>query len=107
MQTKNRRTRSTVKGAQKPQADFRPCPAQELREYEIEDDLVLYNPSKDVAHILNLTAAVVWWLCDGNRTLDDIAVRVADLYGKETTDVLHDARTILSNFRAVGLVVES
>ena len=40
---------------------------------ELGDEFVIYDRESDKAHCLNRTAADVWQLCDGKRTVADIA----------------------------------
>ncbi len=44
---------------------------------DIDDEIILYNPLDGATHALNVTAALVWDLCDGTRTLDELAAEVA------------------------------
>lgn len=41
---------------------------------ELEDETLVYDEERDEAHCLNLSAAMVWKLCDG-KTMDQQAVR--------------------------------
>ena len=104
MESKDSHHRFTALSEEHPAGTLRPRQAPQLVEYEVEDDLVVYDPRKDLAHILNPTAAAVWWLCDGERLLKDIPVRVAGLYGMEPREVDRDVNEILSGFRKAGLL---
>ena len=81
-----------------------PRQGQHVTESEMEDDLVLYNPTRDTAHILNKTAAAVWWLCDGEQAPEDICAELANLYGMEPAAVRPDVEEVLAGFREAGLV---
>ena len=50
---------------------------------ELGDEILIYDTVNDRAHTLNRTAALVWKLCDGKRTVSEIA-RVA---GKELSSL--------------------
>jgi pyrroloquinoline quinone biosynthesis protein D len=54
---------------------------------------------------LNETAAQVLELCDGERTLDEIAAALAQRYGG--TDVVDDVRELLGAMGERGLVVDA
>lgn len=84
--------------------EARPCPVEGLVEYEVEDDLVLYNPSRDVAHVLNPSAATIWWLCDGDKTHQAITTLLAQLYGLDQREVATDVEATLAEFRQAGVV---
>jgi PqqD family protein of HPr-rel-A system len=81
-----------------------PRQATRITEYEVGDELVLYDPRNDYAHILNGTAAVVWWLCDGEHTEDQIAGELAAAYDLAPSRVIDDVRNTLETFRKAGLV---
>lgn len=61
-------------------------------------DYVLHDGATGQVHFLNQTAALVWDLCDGTRTLREIAAEVARLYGRPADVVVPDVQ------RAVGLL---
>jgi hypothetical protein len=78
-----------------------------VSEYEVDDDLVLYDPRNDNAHILNGTAAVVWWLCDGEHTPEQIASELAGLYELNPATVMTDVQTALASLEKARLVTWS
>ena len=82
----------------------RPGHAGHLMEYQVEDELTLYDPRSEVVHILNPTAAAVWQLADGAGEVEDIAAQLAELYGLETGVVEEDVQDILAQFRQAGLL---
>ena len=88
-------------------AGIRPKAVDRVVEHEVEEDLVLYDPSRDAVHILNTMASVVWWLCDGQRTQEEIVARVADLYGVKPAAVAGDVQEVLCRLRDAGVVERS
>ena len=52
---------------------------------ELADETLVYDLERDEAHCLNQTAAIVWKLCDGQTTVDEIAIRVGNEL-QETVD---------------------
>ena len=44
---------------------------------KVDDEVLLYDLQNEKAHVLNPTAALVWKLADGNRTIADLAHAVA------------------------------
>lgn len=75
-----------------------------ISEYEVEEEVVLYDPRSDSAHVLNPTAAIVWWLCDGDHKVRDIARELGDLYDKEPDSVRPDVEEIVEGFLKSGLI---
>ena len=78
-------------------------PAKGLVEHEVDDELVLYDPRTDGTHVLNGTAAVVWFLVDGHRTVAEVESELADLYGLDRRVVSADVSDVLQGFRRAGL----
>ncbi len=50
---------------------------------ELEGEVLVYDLERDTALCLNQTAATVWKYCDGERTVDEIAVCVGAALGFE------------------------
>jgi len=67
-----------------------------------EQDVLLFPEG---ALVLNETALEVLELCDGERTLDDIAGVLSERY--EGADVKDDVSELLDGIGARGLVVEA
>ena len=47
---------------------------------EVADGLVVFDPQTQQVHYLNSSASVVYELCDGRSTTDDIVARATDLF---------------------------
>jgi hypothetical protein len=67
---------------------------------------VIYDPTTDLLHVLNATAALVWSVCDGSRSEDDIAREVFELLDDppHLAAVLEDVRAVIEDFREKGLL---
>ena len=50
-----------------------PNPRDNVLFRELDDGCVLYDPGNEKVHSLNVTAARIWCLIDGSRSLGDIA----------------------------------
>jgi hypothetical protein len=57
-----------------------PAHSQGLEVNEVADGLVIYHPTKDRVHYLNATSSLIFELCDGSRSSEQIADLVADAY---------------------------
>ena len=70
------------------------------------DELVVCKPSSGgmELHHLNGTATLVFRICDGSGTMDELAADIADAYGLPVPDVQRDVRTIVRRFRQLGLL---
>jgi len=72
----------------------------------VGNEWVLFDASQGRAHVLNLTAAVVWTYCDGEHASDAIAEAIGrELKGGPTrTDIRADVDQVLKRFSAEGLL---
>jgi pyrroloquinoline quinone biosynthesis protein D len=73
-----------------------------LRYDEVRDEHLLLIPEGAVR--LNATAAAVLELCDGERSVEDIAAALSERYGG--ADVTDDVRELLGGMGQRGLVVD-
>lgn len=70
----------------------------------VGSEWVLFDARKDRAHVLNLTAAVVWTYCDGGHDPERIAQAIArELPGTNSPDIVPDIEAVLERFAAEGL----
>ena len=75
----------------------------ELR--RVGSEWVLFDARRDRAHVLNLTAAVVWTYCDGSHGSDAMADAIARaLDGTPAPAVHSDIEQVLRRFRDEGLL---
>ena len=71
----------------------------------VGSEWVLFDAPSDRAHVLNLTAAVVWTWCDGNHAADAIADAIASELGGTSADaILADIEQVLRRFASEGLL---
>ena len=78
------------------------APGVRMRWDEVRERSVLLFPEGALA--LNSTAADVLELCDGRRTVDDIAAVLAARYG--SADVREDVAQLLLDIASRGLVID-
>ena len=64
-------------------------------QHEIDGEIVLYDPKRNRVHTLNPTAAVIWQLCDGSRTADQLAEDMAILYTMDLSVIKGDLSQML------------
>lgn len=68
----------------------RPTPNAAFEISVVDDEVVLLNPKTlKVAH-LNRTAALIWQLCDGTRTLGDLRALLTAAYPETAASVAAD-----------------
>jgi PqqD family protein of HPr-rel-A system len=71
----------------------------------VHGDLVLYDSANGDVHVLNATAAKVFELCDGSRTLEDIAKALVDSFdGVDYAQAYEDVKQALDTLKEKHLV---
>jgi hypothetical protein len=58
-----------------------PRKTTQLEVNEADDGLVVYDPTRDMVHHLNPSAAMIFELCDGTRDADAIAGLLGEAFG--------------------------
>jgi hypothetical protein len=76
---------------------------------QLDEEWVIFDPSTDRLHALNLSAALVWTHCTGELDVRQIAAAVADAFDPpmSVTEVLADVEAAVARFRSEGLLVPS
>jgi hypothetical protein len=71
-------------------------------------DLILYDASMNSVHILNRTANLIWELCDGLHTINDIEKAMRDRFSVDHEyDLMRDIDQAVHHLLMKGLLVES
>ena len=75
---------------------------------QLDDDWVIFDPVSDRLHALNLTAALIWTECTGERDIDEITNRVATVFEppQPRDRVLSDVLAAIARFREQGLLLD-
>ncbi len=69
----------------------------------IDDELLLFHPSQTKMMYCNQTASLVWQLCDGERSVQEIIGILRTAY-PEASDLDQDVHKILEQFQAHGAI---
>ena len=75
-----------------------------VREYKLGDELLLYTPDSDDAHVLNTSAMAIWKLCDGNRTVDEIIDTLAEWLEQPVEELSKDIIKGFTELHQKGLL---
>ena len=71
----------------------------------VGNEWVLFDAAHDRAHVLNLTAAVVWTYCDGEHDPGAISAAInREIAGTPSEQVLSDVEGVLRRFGGEGLL---
>jgi len=84
----------------------RPRKRQGLIREELDGvDEVIYLDEETASNFaMNHTASAILELCDGTRTVDEIAAIIAEATGAALDEVKRDVRMILAEFVGYGLI---
>jgi PqqD family protein of HPr-rel-A system len=73
-------------------------------ETEVDDSVALFQPESGQVFVLNVTAADVWRLSDGELTLDEVVAALAVAYGKAPEAIRADVAATVDRLRDDGLL---
>ena len=68
-------------------AEFKPLARKnEIVVQEVEGETLIYDLKANKAFNLNETSSIVWQLCDGDKTITEIAENLSNKYNSPITD---------------------
>lgn len=82
----------------------RPLPTPGYAIEELDGELLLFHPSSKAILHTNETGAMVWRLCDGERSVAEIVTALTAVYPEATTEIQQDVPDILNQFSAQGAI---
>jgi len=97
-------------GADRPDPEARPTRRDGAAAVPLDDNVALYDEVGQLMILLNTSAAAVWELCDGTRTLDEIGRTLAEAHGATGADAAvidDDVRLTVHKLADLGLVVDA
>ena len=62
----------------------------------IDNEITVYHPSLTTSLYLNETGALIWELCDGNRTVADVINFLQELYPESSSQIDEDVTGVLT-----------
>ncbi|MEM7346610.1 MAG: PqqD family protein [Chloroflexota bacterium] len=65
---------------------------------QLDDELLLYHPTRTSIMYCNETASIIWHLCDGQRTTEEIVSLLSAAYEQPPETVLADVDAVLCQF---------
>jgi hypothetical protein len=79
-----------------------PQPAAGFVLEELDDELLLFNPEDGRLLVINNTAALIWQLCDGERSVGEITALLGDAFPEAAADIGADVPQILGQLSRLG-----
>ena len=81
-----------------------PVPSSEFTLEQLDDELLLYHPTKTLTVYMNETASLVWQLCDGKRTVGEIVHQLQQAYPEAADSMQSDVEQALAAFSEHGAI---
>ena len=82
-----------------------PTRRSDLETRTVDEEVVILDLANGNVHRLNATASLVWNDCDGQRTVTDIATRLAARFHLTADDVISDVTAAITDLEQLGLLV--
>jgi hypothetical protein len=70
----------------------------------IDNELLLYHPAETKIMYCNETAALIWQLCDGQRSVQEIVALLSDAYPQAAESIATDVQVALGHFFEHGAI---
>lgn len=84
---------------------IRPVRREGIFLQDIGREALLYSVRGKIFHVLNPTARLIWELCDGEHTIEDMEQAIRNrFYLTKKYDVTGDILRVLKFFRSKGLL---
>ncbi len=68
----------------------------------LDNEILLYHPGLTKAIHLNETAALVWELCDGKRSVAEIGSLLGDAFPEQADEVRNDVGAVVDRLSTEG-----
>jgi hypothetical protein len=85
--------------------DLVPTPTADVEVEVVEGEVLLYHPGQTRAIYLNATAAVIWSLCDGHRSVQEIVRVIGESYPDAGANLIDDVWATLNELQESGVLV--
>lgn len=71
----------------------------------LDDEIILCNPTNDLIICCNVTAALIWQLCDGRRLLGEIIAILCAAYPGAEVSIVDQVTTVVRMLCSRGALV--
>jgi len=84
--------------------DSKPRQQQGFRLEALDAELLLYDPEQTKTIYLNPTASLIWQMCDGTHTVDEIVGLLQESYPDAADGIAQDVDAALLQFVEHGAI---
>jgi hypothetical protein len=81
-----------------------PVPQPGYQIEEVDGEVLMFNAATAETVYLNRSAGVVWYLCNGERTIGSIVDLVSEYYGETDQEIIEDVKSILRQYSDIGCI---
>ncbi len=85
-------------------SEKKPCHRAGYRLESIDGELLLFHPARDQLIYCNETASLIWHLCDGQRTVQEIVAQLSAAFPEATEGIAEDVRDTIQRFHEYGAI---
>ena len=71
---------------------------------KLDDEFVLFHPAQNTVFYCNETAALIWALCNGERTAQDIGALLTAAYPEAAGEITAQIKDALRQFYEQGAI---
>ncbi|MCC7210599.1 MAG: PqqD family protein [Candidatus Brocadia sp.] len=83
----------------------KPLRKPDIAIHHVDNEAILYRNGERTLHVLNPTARLVWELCDGTHTVEDMERSIrASFSVADGCDVARDIRQTIDDFARKGVL---
>lgn len=82
----------------------KPIRKPEFRLELVDEDILLYDPTGEKILHFNQTATLIWQLCDGTRTVEDMIDLLQKAYPDAVDVINDDVQSTLQEFEEYGCI---
>jgi len=82
----------------------KPRRKEDINQKRLDGETVLYDDGQQKVYSLNQVAAIIWELCDGQRSMREIAEEVAAVYEKDAREVADDVKGLIAEMAKMDLL---
>jgi len=77
--------------------DDKPIRNESCHMEELDDEVLLYNPTNNKTLYINKSASVIWQLCNGGQTVEDIITMIQEAYPSDDDSLRQDILDTLNS----------
>lgn len=81
-----------------------PVPLPDVRFAEVDGELLLTSAESEQALALNQSSTIIWKLCDGQATVDEIILTLQKAFPENSDDMSQQVNDTLAQLRDANLV---